>query len=1189
MFQFRDWIRIDPGLIRIMLAEGGGVVARPFRPAGGRYPASVVLAELARLWDRAADRMAGRGEELTQRRLAEASGVPSQTLNSWATGTSLPQHLDQLHNVGRALAGWAGEEPPKARQWDQWRRRDQFTRAPDPGDDDDTQPGRLVTELTDPFVLEVHRPVAVDSAGADLPVLPPYIRRRHDEELAQVVARAAGGHSAMAVLVGGSSTGKTRACWEAIHRLPPGWRLWHPFDPTRPEAVLAELPRVGLRTVVWLNETQLYLDTPSDTGERVAAALRTLLTDPRRAPVLVLGTLWPSHWDTLTREGDRHAQARTVLAGTDIPVPPAFTGPALKDLQRAAAADVRLAAAAAAAQDGHVTQYLAGVPELLARYRHAPPAAKALIHAAMDARRLGHRTALPHALLAAAAPAYLTDTEWDALGEDWLEQALAYTAEPCKGVSGPLTRIRPRPSRPGSRHGKDQPAGGPVYRLADYLDQHGRHHRKSQFPPAGFWAAAADHALRDDQATLGDAAHARGLYRDAAQLHKNAAARGNRHAIFYLSEAPHYLRSDVRTVRWAVAHAPLDDPQTVNWLLGSLRAAGAQEQVTALADRAAAHVALDNPDAVAWLLGALRAAGAQEQVTALADRAATHTPLDRPDDVARLLDSLRAAGAQEQVTALADRAAAHVALDDPDAVAFLLGALRTAGAQEQVTALADRAAAHVALDNPAGVARLLDSLRAAGAQEQVTALADRAAAHVSLDNPGAVAFLLDRLRWAGAQEQAAALLHRDPAAHVSLDYTAGVAELLGGLRAAGAQEQAAALLHRDPAAQVSLDDPDAVARLLGRLRAAGAQEQVTALADRAAAHVSLDNPGAVAFLLGGLRWAGAQEQAAALLHRDPVAEVSLDDPGAVASLLGRLRAACAQEQVTALLHRDPAAQVSLDDPDAVASLLGALRAACAQEQAAALLHRDPAAQVSLDNPAGVASLLGALRWAGAQEQITALADRAAAHVSLDKPGAVAFLLDRLRWVGAQEQAAALADRAAAHVSLDDPDAVAFLLDRLRTAGAQEQAAALADRAAAHVSLDDPDAVAFLLDRLRTAGAQEQVTALADRAAAHVSLDNPGAVAFLLDRLRWAGAQEQAAALLHRDPAAQVSLDDPDAVASLLDSLRAAGAQEQVTALADRLPAEGRFDLFQSVAGRRSRFGREPDGRPTKPWGWADLD
>ena len=52
--------------------------------------------------------------------------------------------------------------------------------------------------------------------------------------------------------------------------------------------------------------------------------------------------------------------------------------------------------------------------------------------------------ALPQAFLEAAAPGYLSDTEWHALGEDWLEQALAYTAVPCKGARGPLTRIRLR-------------------------------------------------------------------------------------------------------------------------------------------------------------------------------------------------------------------------------------------------------------------------------------------------------------------------------------------------------------------------------------------------------------------------------------------------------------------------------------------------------------------------------------------------------------------------------------------------------------------------------------------------------------------------------------------------------------------------------------------------------------------------
>jgi hypothetical protein len=155
--------------------------------------------------------------------------------------------------------------------------------------------------------------------------------------------------------------------------------------------------------------------------------------------------------------------------------------------------------------------------------------------------------------------------EQDTQDDDWLEQALKYTAKSAKDIPWPLTRIRPRPARPGatgsgSRDNDEQLAegqastpGGPLYRLADYLDQHGRTHRKGQIPPPGFWAAAADHAFPADQAALGDAADTRGLYRDAAQLHKNAARRGNLSAVAYLASTPRWLRADVRPLCWAAA------------------------------------------------------------------------------------------------------------------------------------------------------------------------------------------------------------------------------------------------------------------------------------------------------------------------------------------------------------------------------------------------------------------------------------------------------------------------------------------------------------------------------------------------------------------------------------------------------------------------------------------------------------
>src|SRR4051794_20292522 len=76
--------------------------------------------------------------------------------------------------------------------------------------------GRPINELTDPFELEVHRAIEAPGHNSSLPLLPPYVPRAHDVRLRDVVGVAAAGASRMVALVGGSSTGKTRACWEAI-------------------------------------------------------------------------------------------------------------------------------------------------------------------------------------------------------------------------------------------------------------------------------------------------------------------------------------------------------------------------------------------------------------------------------------------------------------------------------------------------------------------------------------------------------------------------------------------------------------------------------------------------------------------------------------------------------------------------------------------------------------------------------------------------------------------------------------------------------------------------------------------------------------------------------------------------------------------------------------------------------------
>ena len=878
--------------------------------------------------------------------------------------------------------------------------------------------GRPLEEVTDPFLFEVHRPVEPNLPQPELPELPVYVPREHDAALAEMVTAAAAGLSGIAVLVGGSSTGKTRACWQALdllRGLELGWRVWHPIDP---QGALAGLPGVEPRTVVWLNEAQRYLDAADGTGERVAARFRELLSEQDRGPVLVLATLWPVFWDELTVRppggADPHAQARELLSGHAIQVPNAFTPRQLQEL--GAVGDPRLAQAVAGSRDGQVIQYLAGAYELLGRYHNAPPAARALIDAAVDARRLGMQDALSRAFLEAAAPGYLTNTDWDLLGDDWLEQALSYTAKPCKGVRGPLTPIRPRPV-PGA---PDSPDEGPTWQLADYLNQQGRRARREVIPPGGFWAAIESCADPADLTTVAGAAEDRGLLRDAARLYKEASAHGYPDAGTKLVQLLHILHpGDPRPADWATAHANLDDPDAVTNLLGVLQWTGAggvgrrpppwqrirsvraeaTGQVVTLGGRAAAHARLDNADAVSRLLSVLHEAGATGQIARLLDRdPAAHANLDDPAGVAVLLSALHEAGATDQFTTLANRAAADASLDDVRMVAgLLLVALYEAGATDQFTTLADRAAAHARLDDPFDMSTLLSVLHEAGATRQIARLLDRdPAAHASLDNPYGVADLLDALREVRASGQVAALLDRDPAAHISLDLGEGAVGLLG----------------RDLAAFSSLDPTHAVAVLLEALHNAGATSQVATLGGRAAAYVSLDHPGASGGLLLALAQAGATSGVATLLARDPAAHASLDYPGVVAGLLDALRTVGATSQVATLGGR-AAAHARLDDPGGVAGLLRALRVAGAAGQVATLLGRDPAAHSRLDHPGGVATLLDALREAEAAGQVaTLLARDPAAHVSLNyRYGrAVPALLKALHAAGAQTQTAELIER-----------------------------------------------------------------------------------------------------------------------------------------------------------------------------------
>jgi hypothetical protein len=85
-----------------------------------------------------------------------------------------------------------------------------------PGSGDMLSPARPVGQW-DPVELGVHRVI-----GGGL--LPPYVRRRHDQVLRTILDPGVAANR-LVVVRGGSSTGKSRAAYEAVLDRLPDWRL----------------------------------------------------------------------------------------------------------------------------------------------------------------------------------------------------------------------------------------------------------------------------------------------------------------------------------------------------------------------------------------------------------------------------------------------------------------------------------------------------------------------------------------------------------------------------------------------------------------------------------------------------------------------------------------------------------------------------------------------------------------------------------------------------------------------------------------------------------------------------------------------------------------------------------------------------------------------------------------------------
>lgn len=348
--------------------------------------------------------------------------------------------------------------------------------------------------------------------------LPRFVTRTILVQLRRVLRRAqrVGG---FCVLVGDSSVGKTRVLYEAVAEVLPEFAMLVP-DPGDGEAVnaLVEVKDVMPPMVVWLDQLHRFLDGPflleGDTPVRPRSVRRLLAAD---TPVVLLGTVWPEHLRELLSFEDvvdghirpvRYPAAHEILEDSRCR---RLSVETFSQDEREAAeslrdVDPRITEALQNSRF-NVTEGLAGVPRLMRRYAEATDGLKALVHAAVDAQRIGVHSPLSASCLREAGRAHLRGVHAD---DQWFDDALAEAVRhgSTAGV-GDLSAVVVAVPDVDRR----TVAG---YVLADYLLQHLARERHREVIPRRVWGALVREASDEaDIGRLADAAEHRCIFRIA--------------------------------------------------------------------------------------------------------------------------------------------------------------------------------------------------------------------------------------------------------------------------------------------------------------------------------------------------------------------------------------------------------------------------------------------------------------------------------------------------------------------------------------------------------------------------------------------------------------------------------------------------------------------------------------------------
>jgi TPR repeat protein len=305
------------------------------------------------------------------------------------------------------------------------------------------------------------------------------------------------------------------------------------------------------------------------------------------------------------------------------------------------------------------------------RWEHATNLyAKALLTAAIDARRLGHLAPLQLALLKAAAAGYLSSRDRAQPPNGWLDRAITYATEELHGATSPLI--------PAPGLGIGTTIG---YTVADYLLQHAQARRRWVPPPASFWDAVVAHtASNDDRLSLALDAEQRGLYRYAAHLLAPAAEAGDPAAMARLAWRLEAAGRGAEAEAWWQRAAEAGDHgamrELAEWLQEAKQHAEAERWWRRLAQRGDPDAKQALAERLEWLEPAGRGQDAQAWRRAAG--------AGDPGVMRQLAERLEEGGRETEAEAWW-RCATEAG--DPDAVGRLARSLKGAGRGEEATRL----------------------------------------------------------------------------------------------------------------------------------------------------------------------------------------------------------------------------------------------------------------------------------------------------------------------------------------------------------------------------------------------------------------------------------------------------------------------------------------------------------------------